>query len=139
MNFDWSENLEFAREQVCVDEHGNVNEAACRAAISRAYYAAFCLSRNYLCRNGDYTLRFAYNGNTEAIKSIGSVHQYVIRQFDADPTNEPDKAVICEFLKALKVRRVYADYKNHQDSNIVTKVNESLEEAQTIIDDLKNL
>lgn len=139
MTFDWSENLEFAKEQVRVDENGNVNEAACRAAISRAYYAAFCLSRNYLCHNGDYVLRHAYHEDKFAKETIGPLHQYVIKQFGLDPEDEPEKAIISEFLKALKVRRVYADYKNHHDSKIVTKVEESLEQAQNIIDDLKKL
>lgn len=139
MTFDWSKNLEFAKEQVCVDEHGNVDEAACRAAISRAYYAAFCLSRNYLCHNGDYTLRHAYHEDRFAKETIGPIHQYVIKEFDLDPENEPEKAVISETLKALKARRVYADYKNHHDSQIVVRVQESLEHAQHVIDDLKRL
>ena len=139
MIFDWSKNLDFAKKQVCINENGDVDEAACRASISRAYYAAFCLSRNYLCSNGDYSLRFAYHGDKLARKTVGPVHEYVINQFGLDPISEPDKAVISETLKNLKARRVYADYKNHSERNIITKVTESLEYAQNIIDDLKNL
>lgn len=139
MTFNWSEYLEFAEKQVCVDKHNNVDEAACRAAISRAYYAAFCSSRNYLCHEGDYVLRRAYHGDILAKDTVGPIHKYVIKQFNLDPVNEPEKAVLSETLKALKARRVFADYKNHHDSNIVTRVEESLEHAHCILDDLNKL
>lgn len=140
MSFDWSKYLEFARKQICIDDNGNIiDEAACRTAISRAYYAAFCLSRNYLCKNGDTTLKLAYIGNKDARNIIGPLHWYVINQFDLDSKYEPDKAVIHEQLKALKTLRVFADYKNHHDRKLKSKVLNSIQHAQTIIDTLKKL
>ena len=138
MTFNWSEYLEFAKKQACVDQNGNIDETTCRASISRAYYAAFCSSRNYLCSNGDNSLRFAYHGDPFARETVGSVHEYVIDQFALE-SEVPEKVIISETLKTLKARRVFADYKNHHDSKIDIKVLESLEHAKHIIDDLKKL
>lgn len=47
MSFDWREYLELARELKCQIGSGYSEEAAKRSAVSRAYYAAFCWTRNY--------------------------------------------------------------------------------------------
>ncbi len=48
MNFDWSDYLDFAQTLVASKATYPSQEAALRTAISRAYYSAFCKSRNYL-------------------------------------------------------------------------------------------
>jgi hypothetical protein len=137
MNFDWLEYLNFAKN--CCDlNSGVIDEAACRASISRAYYAAFCLSRNYLRDHGDYVLQHAYIGDPIGISMLnGSVHNYVIEKFTDD--SKPEKANIGLTLKNLKFRRAYADYKDHQVNDLGKKVLESLEYAQSIIDELEKL
>lgn len=48
MSFDWSGYLGLARELAGVSTNSSSEEAKLRSAISRAYYAAFVLSRNHL-------------------------------------------------------------------------------------------
>jgi uncharacterized protein (UPF0332 family) len=48
MSFDWSEYLNLAQELAGQAVSPASQEARLRASISRAYYAAFCKSRNYL-------------------------------------------------------------------------------------------
>lgn len=50
MSFDWSELLELARDLQDRSGPGYSAEAASRAAVSRAYYAAFCSARNHAAR-----------------------------------------------------------------------------------------
>ena len=70
MSFDWSEYLKLARALVGKAVRQANREARLRAAISRAYYAAFCKCRNYL-RD--------YKGHTIPIG--GRAHQYVQNEF----------------------------------------------------------
>ncbi len=49
--FDWVEYITFAQEL----NNGNIlvsEEASYRVAVSRAYYGAFCIARNYATRHG---------------------------------------------------------------------------------------
>ena len=48
MSFDWSEYLNVAKELAGVETSAASQEAKLRAAISRAYYAAFIKARNHL-------------------------------------------------------------------------------------------
>lgn len=48
MSFDWSGYLDVAKELASVALTSANKEAKLRSAISRAYYAAFILARNYL-------------------------------------------------------------------------------------------
>lgn len=47
MPFDWREYLELAKDLAVQRGVGYSSEAAKRSAVSRAYYSAFCLVRNY--------------------------------------------------------------------------------------------
>jgi len=47
MPFDWRAYLELAKELAGLRKSGSSQEAAERSAVSRAYYAAFCWTRNY--------------------------------------------------------------------------------------------
>jgi hypothetical protein len=51
MPFDWREYLELARALAGLRGSGYSQEAAERSAVSRAYYAAFCWTRNYAEEN----------------------------------------------------------------------------------------
>lgn len=48
MSFDWSEYLNVAKELAGVETSAASQEAKLRAAITRAYYAAFIKARNHL-------------------------------------------------------------------------------------------
>ena len=52
MSFDWSEYLNLAQELAGQTVSPAGQEARLRAAVSRAYYAVFCKSRNYLRDEG---------------------------------------------------------------------------------------
>lgn len=52
MSFDWQEYLNFAGELAGVAGCVSCEEAGQRSAISRAYYAAFCIAKNYLEERG---------------------------------------------------------------------------------------
>lgn len=47
MAFDWVSFLDIADHLYGLEDDDLSHEACCRAAISRAYYAAFCSARNY--------------------------------------------------------------------------------------------
>jgi uncharacterized protein (UPF0332 family) len=51
MPFDWREYLNLARQLAALQGSGHSQEAAKRSAVSRAYYAAFCWTRNYAEKN----------------------------------------------------------------------------------------
>src|SRR6266536_662971 len=71
MSFDWSEYLTLAQELTSASTSSPIQEAHLRAAISRAYYAAFCKARNYLLNKDGYVTP----RNTNA-------HQDIITKFE---------------------------------------------------------
>lgn len=70
MSFDWTEYLELAQELVGSSALHATQEARQRAAISRAYYAAFCKCRNYL-----------RDEKEQHVPSGGRAHQFVRDEF----------------------------------------------------------
>lgn len=66
MNFDWEEYFNLAKELA-----GTTEEAKLRSAVSRAYYSAFCLARNYL-RDIQQDPRLSRNKTYDI-----NVHEYV--------------------------------------------------------------
>lgn len=83
MAFDWREYLNLARFL-----HGQGNEAAFRSAVSRAYYAAFCHTRNYArdrhgfaptYKSDDHQLvrnHFRGRGMTQIAQKLDSLRQW---------------------------------------------------------------
>lgn len=71
MSFDWSQYLNVARELAGTATTPANQEAKLRAAISRAYYAAFINARNHL-RNQEGIL----------IARTSAAHKYVSDQFE---------------------------------------------------------
>jgi hypothetical protein len=139
MTFDWKEYLEFAKEQIFPTSGELLNpaeEVILRIAISRAYYAAFCLSRNYLRDDlMDNVVIDAYNGDIKHLKMMKlSIHQYVINQLSADP----DTRKISVKLGRLKERRVKADYRDNFD-NIQLEYQTSISYANDIITKIDSL
>lgn len=140
MTFEWTKYLEFAEEQVYPNDGKLLNpaeEVILRISISRTYYAAFCLSRNYL-RDilNDQVVINAYNGNTNdlQIRKL-SIHKYVINELSADPTTRK----ISIKLERLKFKRVKADYHDNFEGNIQTEYNQSINYAKDIISEINSL
>ncbi|MCX6680772.1 MAG: HEPN domain-containing protein [Methanothrix sp.] len=123
MTFNWKEYLELAKYlqgkiEVCYSE-----ESARRAAVSRAYYAAFCFARNYA---QDHCGRSKGKGPKE--------HADLIRFYTILGTTRQNFADIAENLDELRQWRNFCDY----DDNIMRNLNDlaadALDDAQEIID-----
>jgi len=98
MSFDWFEYLDIARELAEQATATPSDEAKKRAAISRAYYAAFCSARNYL-RDVE---------RDQNIPVGGDVHGYVRNQFKT--SKDKVRREIGEDLARLVAKRNRADY-----------------------------
>jgi hypothetical protein len=84
MSFDWREYLklaQFLQTQISSSNHSPGFVEACqRAAISRAYYAAFCTARNYA----------RYQENAE-FRRNRDIHWAVIEYFEQHPKEDMRK------------------------------------------------
>lgn len=116
MPFDWIEYLKLAHR---LNSFGG--EADNRSAISRAYYAAFCLSRNYAL------------GKNIPIPSGPAAHKAVITYFNGVSAN------ISTNLSRLRKDRNYADYKDIINFNLHLTAIKAIITAQKIIADLRSL
>lgn len=143
MSFDWNNFLDFAKSLKCYDKL-NIDETACRVSISRAYYAVYGLSCNYLCyTEKDQKLEWAIKLNNpqtrdELLDEHKSFHAYVAKQFDESnyvyDTEEmkEKKLELADSLKLLKRRRKKADY-DDTIHNLKKETEASLDAADDII------
>ncbi len=97
MSFDWSQYLNLAKELTGQSTIPANQEAKLRDAISRAYYAAFILARNYLRDHEGIS-----------IPKTSDAHRYVWEQFQLNP--DPQRQLIANNLKRLRAYRRQADY-----------------------------
>jgi uncharacterized protein (UPF0332 family) len=123
MIFDWSEYLDLAKEMTKAGLSSS-QEAVLRCAISRAYYAAFCSSRNFALTEG------------ATFKKTGEDHRLVPNYF-IQSTDRKRKKVATK-LKRLKDNRREADY---EDTVLNYKFlwQTSLQHAEYIINTLPHL
>ncbi len=98
MSFDWSHYQELARELNTGSSGSPLEEAKLRSVISRAYYAVFCIARNYLRLH-----RPSVN-----IPPGGEAHWIVRNTFESDPDLVWRSIGIK--LARLRKNRGYADY-----------------------------
>ncbi len=127
MAFDWREYLSLARSLLGEDEASYSIEAARRAAVSRAYYAAFCYARNFACRNLEFVPT-----------RTGKDHGLLIKHYEARERLDPALSGIADDLDDLLAYRKTCDYDD--DVVVLTDLESlvrcALEEAQEIIDTL---
>jgi hypothetical protein len=127
MSFDWGEYLSLAEELCAMPVSGPPigPESQQRAAVSRAYYAAFVLARNHL-RDAD-GIRIPQRGNP---------HQFVAVQYVNDP--DPLRSRIGYNLTGLRAARNRCDYDDVVGSlpGLATR---SIQRARQIIADLARL
>lgn len=97
MSFDWSEYLNVAKELAGTATTPAKREAKFRAAISRAYYAAFIKARNYLRDKEGYS-----------IPTTSDAHGYVSQQFELSV--DLVRKTLGENLVRLRIYRRQADY-----------------------------
>ena len=95
MNFDWSTHLAVARHLLSAPFATEHQEAALRSSISRAYYAAFCIARNYVRR----AIPVPHTGQAHAV-----VWDYLRNQ------NDPRAQIVARKGVRLKTHRRKADY-----------------------------
>jgi len=111
MVFAWSEFLDIAR---FLHNHGNTagipQEAAYRCAVSRAYYAAFCHSRNYAATRMQYIpersekdhkklrLHLAQRGLPDVSRNLDRLRQW---RNDCDYDNQTPTSTETTVLNAI--------------------------------------
>ena len=132
MRFDWSEYLNLAQELAATNSDCSGNrEAKLRSAISRAYYSAFCLARNYLRDIEKDPTLFRKNRNINE-------HQYVANEFINHRNKNKNMVKIGENLSRLRELRNKADYEDTM-FNLPTQARTALKLADNIIALLSNL
>jgi len=100
MSFQWSEYLTLARELIGQAGSPAGQEARRRAAVSRAYYAAFCESRNDLREREGHRIPVG-----------GRAHQYVRDEFKKSADRR--RKQVGYDLDRLRSDRNTADYNDH--------------------------
>src|SRR5207248_5650471 len=99
MSFEWSDYLDLAQELARQGAIHSSREAELRSAISRAYYAAFCKSRNHL-RDKEH----------EILSTGSEAHSQVQDKFVL--SKDRRRKQIGENLNRLRTLRNRADYKD---------------------------
>ena len=129
MKFDWSNYLEVAEtlynEVISTSIQVNsasINEAKIRSCISRAYYSAFCLTRNYLRDFEGYS-------NLKTLKF--SVHNYVIEELGNSKKRDFNKLRI--ILERLREYRVEVDYQDMVSFNLISKAKIAIVDAKKVV------
>jgi hypothetical protein len=125
MSFSWSAYLSVA--EVLVRERGALapEEACCRAAISRAYYAAYGMARNH-----------ARDHEQLSLQRTGGDHQRVLLHY----RRRPDRfhQGVAELLFRLRRQRNQADY-NDQMPTAVASAHVALRRARQVLAALEAL
>ena len=127
MKFDWSEYFYLAKELAETSK-----EAELRSAVSRAYYSAFCLARNYLRDIQQYPqlwLKKTYELDA---------HQYVAEKFIYNQSKSQIMIEIGKDLNRLRKMRNKADYED-TIFNLQREARTALMLAQNIISALSKL
>jgi hypothetical protein len=128
MSFDWSGYLTLA--EYMINNHNGypseepTREALYRSIVSRAYYAVYCLTRNYV-RDVDHQEFF------------GNVHQelqnYLLRH------SQPTRRKLGNQLRALHQNRIKADYHDNLDELPINKAVRAIAQAGKIAQGLASL
>jgi hypothetical protein len=128
MSFAWAEYLALAEALFRARATFADEEACCRAAISRAYYAAFCTARNHARDNEGLTLPRSDRGR---------VHQVVINYYNQHAHRQ--HRVVGWNLSQLRHRRNQVDYDdpNLQRVDVVTR--HALNQARQVFTVLRQL
>jgi len=120
MVFDWTRYLLLAQE---LAERRN-DEASLRSAVSRAYYAAFCIARNRLLQEN------------EKIPATGEAHATVWTKYrNSVQKHRKDIGTTGDRLRRSRNR---ADYDN-EFPDISEKVEQALANAKDLLESLEGL
>lgn len=142
MKFDWCEYFRLAQElanvnaassdELASNSKQQTSEAKLRSCVSRAYYSAFCISRNYL-RDvlHDPRLSKARTGDVNE-------HQYVADEFIYNNAKNKKLIQIGNDLRRLREYRNKSDY-DDKIFNLEKEVKFALKLAGSIIDNINEL
>ena len=125
MSFDWEDYLHLASELSQQSSNGTFEEAKKRAAISRAYYAAFIKARNKIFPKAGKPPRY-YRG--------GSHNYYIEYYLDEGHIGRE----VQNKLQSLKRRRKKADYDN-SISGLARELAAALQESKKVIERLNQI
>jgi uncharacterized protein (UPF0332 family) len=117
MSFIWADYLVLAR-QLQANPPADITNAALRAAISRAYYAAFGTTLEWAARKYSYKIK----------GSDGGDHGSLIHHLKVN-----NKREIANKLSTIRDLRETCDYKNEEIPGIKEQVIVAIDTAQTII------
>jgi hypothetical protein len=122
MSFAWAEYLALA--EALFRERGRFadEEACCRAAISRAYYAAFCAARNH-ARDSE--------GLPLPQRDTGRIHQVIIDHYSRH--QQSPRRVIGWALSQLRRERNRADYDDRNMQRVVAVAQTALHQARQVL------
>ena len=125
MSFDWSAYLSLARELARIGATHASREAESRFAISRAYYAAFCKTRNFFIINDGTNFSLGPEVHTEVKNKLLT-------------SRNRRERTIGENLNRLRRLRNKADY-DDQFRRIQNDTQFAIELAEDILADLERL
>lgn len=126
MSFEWYKYLDFAEYIRKNSSEAPDNEACHRAAVSRAYYAAFCTVREYLKKKNN-----SDDYNSQA------AHKKVCDDMIA--TKQPIHIKIARQLIEIKGNRKKADYNNRLSPAPSTLSYQTIGIARRIIEEVSKL
>jgi hypothetical protein len=123
MVFNWKEYLDLAQYLQGKIEVSYSEESAKRAAVSRAYYAAFCFARNY-----------AQDQYGRVKSKSPKEHAELIAFYTVLATVKQDFGDIADNLDELRQWRNFCDYDDDIMQNLNDLATDALDDAQEIID-----
>jgi len=126
MSFDWSDYLTLAQELTSESINSPIEEAHLRAAISRAYYAAFCTARNFLSDKDGYSTPSGTN-----------VHWDVVDKFET--SSDTTRRKVGVLLRSLRGIRNIVDYQEAFHGNKLGRTQGALAQAKQIISLLRTI
>lgn len=127
MTFDWGQYLVVARDLEAKVVPTCIDEARQRAAISRAYYAAFCAAREHLRRKGD-----------AAAEEVIAAHAAVAKAFKFNFGKDGNYTTIGRLLLTMSEVRKRADYES-EFPDLAANVTVIFSNADTVFQKLETL
>ena len=125
MSFNWYHYFSIAEYMKAHVEEFPDAEACYRSAISRAYYAAMCLCRNYVKEH-------------DGKEFHGDIHKALQNYLKENPHNKI-RARIGNQLQKLHQDRIKADYYDELHESPASKAGKALVQARRIIENLSKL
>jgi uncharacterized protein (UPF0332 family) len=120
MPFDWQDYFSLA-STLNNQEPGTLLEAKCRSAVSRAYYAAFCLAREKAVSKGDFHPTYT-----------GDDHGLIVMYYK----NKSEPGIVSK-LQSLRLWRNNCDYRNDV-RNFTAISNNAITYAKNLLSELDN-